>query len=455
MSKKTTTTAPAKQKPNGSVTARSEAQKKSRVDIFLLFTKRFFAQFGTAIASIAIVAYVFLQLMLNVGTLLETESATYASITERAELDAFLFRNEQVITAGADGTDCFLAEDGEKVRKGEDVAITYSAPEDVAVRNRINEIDARIEVLKQSSLSTGASTTNIALLDDEINKLVLSIIRQADLNNFDRILREKEELLILMNRRQAIIQSESYTAEIAALSQEREQLSGTLSGASFTTSSPASGYFYSTVDGYETFFTLDRLENLTAEEFETLGNTVPDKALIENSSGKIVIGSEWYIAVAIDKRTAESFRDGRSYPITFQYSNNTELNMKLERRIARSDKDVTVLVFSSRQLPSGFDFSRCQTVEIPHSTYEGIRIHNDALRMKDGQTGVYVVVGTKVVFKKAEVIYNYGSYSICTIPKNPAYPNRKDITYTSSERLSLHDLVVTDGEDIYDGMRLS
>ena len=87
-------------------------------------------------------------------------------------------------------------------------------------------------------------------------------------------------------------------------------------------------------------------------------------------------------------------------------------------------------------------------------TYEGIRVSNSAIRIKDGETGVYTVVGSKVVFKKTTVLYNYGSYSICAIPVNPAYPNRKDIAYSSGTELSLHDSVIIDGDDIYDGMRL-
>lgn len=455
MSEKKKAPVTAKNKNTSVATTKGIARSKSKTDVFLAYTKRFFTQFGTAILSVAIVSYIFLQLMLNVGAFIETESAVYASITDRTEVEAFLFRNEKTVPSGAEGTDCFLAIDGEKVRKGQDIAITYSHPEDVKIRERINEIDARLDILNRSSLSTGASTTNITLLDNQIDELVLSIVRQADLNNFDKVSREKQELLILMNRRQALINSESYTAEIAKLSKEREDLSNSLSGASYITQSPESGYFYATVDGYENAFTLERLEKLTGEEFETLSFTAPDESLINASSGKIVIGSTWYIALALDKRTAETYRDGRSYPITFQYSNNTELKMKLERRLTRTDKDMTVLIFSSKQLPAGFDYSRCQTVELAHSTYEGIRIHNDSLRMQEGKTGVFVVIGSKIVFKETEVLYSYGSYSVCALPKNPAYPDRKDLTYTSPSRLSLHDAVVTEGEGLYDGMRLN
>lgn len=128
--------------------------------------------------------------------------------------------------------------------------------------------------------------------------------------------------------------------------------------------------------------------------------------------------------------------------------------MTLDRRITRTDKNMTVLVFSTKLMPEGFDYSRCQTVELPVATHEGIRVSNSAIRIKDGETGVYTVVGSKIVFKKTEVLYNYGSYSICAIPVNPAYPERRDIAYSSKTQLSLHDSVVTDSGEIYDGMRL-
>ena len=128
--------------------------------------------------------------------------------------------------------------------------------------------------------------------------------------------------------------------------------------------------------------------------------------------------------------------------------------MKLDRRITRTDKDTTVLVFSTKLMPEGFDYSRCQTVELPTVTHEGLRVSNNAIRMQDGQIGVYVVVGSKVVFKKTTVLYNYGSYAVCAIPVNPAYPNRRDIAYSSGTELSLHDSVIVNGEDLYDGKRL-
>lgn len=460
-SEKQPASTPAKRQSTA-MTVKRRKKKRTAGDIAILYlgrlakaSKRFFAQFGTAVLAVAIVAYVFLQVMLNVGTILDTEHATYVDISDKQEIEAFLFRDEKTVSAVTNGTNCFLVEEGEKIRRGEEIAVTYSSENDVRIQNRIKEIDARINVLEQSSLSIGASTTNIALLDSQIDNLVLSIVRQADKNDFNKILRDKEELLILMNRRQAVVQAEDYSEELISLSEEKEQLNASLSGNRAITTSPDSGYFYSSVDGYEEQFTIDRLENLTAEDFDTLSDSIPDEALIENSAGKIVRSSTWYIALSVNKRTGEGFNVGGSYPITFQYSNNKELNMTLERKITRSDKDVTILIFSTMQIPSDFDFSRCQTVELPFTDHKGLRISTSALRIKDGEVGVYVVVGSKVVFKKTTVLYSYGSYTVCAIPKDPNYPSRVDIAFSSSTELSLHDAVVVGGKGIYDGMMIT
>ena len=85
----------------------------------------------------------------------------------------------------------------------------------------------------------------------------------------------------------------------------------------------------------------------------------------------------------------------------------------------------------------------------------GLRISASALRVVDGVTGVYVVQGSKVVFKTTEVLYSYGGYCVCAVPTDPNYPDETDIAYHSKTRLSLHDAVITEGSGLYDGMRLT
>lgn len=435
--------------------AEGSTEKKKKTGSLKRFAGRFFTQFGTAILAVAIVSYVFLQLMLNVGAMVEVENATYADVTDIAELTAFLFRDETTIPSAGSGTDCCLAGDGEKVRKGETVVVTYQDPANAETQKRISEIDKRIDVLEKSSLAAGEALTSISKLDDEIDELILALVRDVDDNALAKVLREQEELLILMNRRQAIVGSHSYASELAKLYSEKQMLQESLMGEYFTSAAPISGYFYSTVDGYENVFTLDALSSLTVDGFYKLSDSVPDGTLAEKSSGKIVIGSTWYVAVALDKRTASGYSVGKTREMTFQYSNNIRLTMTLERIITQTDADTSVLIFSTKTMPDGFDYSRCQTVELPTAEYEGIKIPSSSLRVNNGVTGVYTLSGSRVVFKEAVIIYEYGGYVICRIPTNPNYPSRHDVAYNSKVYLSLHDAVIVSGTDIYDGKVLT
>ena len=429
--------------------------KGSRLQKAKRFAKRFFAQFGTAIISVAVVSYVFLQLMLNVGALIDVENASYAKVKDAQELNAYIFRNEILIPSGGSGTDCYLVPDGEKVQINSPVVITYSDPSDAQAQAKINEIDKRITILEKSSLSSGEVTTSISKLDDEIDRLMLSMLKNVDRNSMSKVLREQEELLILMNRRQALVQSHSFSAELKKLYAEKEALKESQTGSFFTSTASESGYFYSSVDGYEDFFTKDALKNLTVDKFMELSESVPNKNIVESSSGKLVLGSEWYAAVGIGKREASYYDVGEICEITFQYSNNMKLKMELRKKITKTDSDTAVLVFSTKTMPESFDYSRRQTVELPVREYEGIKVPASSIRVNDGVTGVYTVLGSRVLFKKAEIIHEYGNYVICEIPKNPAYPNRHDVAYSSKEYLSLHDAVIVAGENIYDGKVLT
>ena len=58
-------------KAETAVATRRIKPQESKSDRFIKFAKRFFAQFGTAIMAVAVVAYVFLQLILNVSVSLD------------------------------------------------------------------------------------------------------------------------------------------------------------------------------------------------------------------------------------------------------------------------------------------------------------------------------------------------------------------------------------------------
>ena len=74
------------------------------------------------------------------------------------------------------------------------------------------------------------------------------------------------------------------------------------------------------------------------------------------------------------------------------------------------------------------------------TTYSGLKVSNDALRVVDGQEGVYVLVGQKIVFKPVEVIYSSDDFTLVSSSGS-----------TGSRVLKENDEVVVGGKDLFDG----
>ena len=79
-----------------------------------------FKQFGSAVVGLLIIAYIGLQLALNVGDFVEVENAMQAYAEAQTDVTAYIFRDEEPVYASAGGACAYLAADGEKVARGQD-----------------------------------------------------------------------------------------------------------------------------------------------------------------------------------------------------------------------------------------------------------------------------------------------------------------------------------------------
>ncbi len=417
---------------------------------------RFFGQFGLSLLLLALCAYLILQLALGVGDLLDVTHTTYDTVQDSVQLEAFLFRDETPLYSGGTGTNCYLVENGAHVAVGSTVAMTYTASGDASVQERISRIDRMIRILEQSNLSAGALTTDLPILDQQIEEMTVELLREVADDALDKALRGEEALWVQLNRRQAIAsagvsENGAYSGRINLLLQEKDDLQRSLHGASLTVTTASSGYFYNAVDGYEDRFTMQALDELTLDGFDRLTDEQPNQRILTNACGKLADTSRWCIAMRTDKRSASAYTDGKSYTVLFPYSGGTSISMRLERKILQTDRDDAVLVFGSQYLPEGFDFTRRQTVQLVRADYAGIRVDVDALRMLDGVLGCYVLDGTRVIFKKAEVLYRNEEFAICEVPYNSIRDSRDDKAFISEEYLSLYDTVILSGRDLYVG----
>lgn len=411
----------------------------------------FFKQFGSAIIGLLVIAYVGLQLALNVGDMVEVENVTYTSAELAYDVTAYIFRNETVVYPSASGVNCYMADEGEKVAKGQSLAMTYTESSSAAVQERINELNDKIELLEASRGQSASTSAELARLDASISDGILGLIGSLEANEPDAALRGDEQLLVLMNRRKSLTMTvDSFELKISQYKDEIAALESTL-GIGLSSDAPESGYFYQSADGYESSFTLEAMENLSPESFQSLISAPP--ADVSGALGRMSPSARWYIAFSIDKRTAAEITSGKAstdtYPFEFAYSGGIRLEFTHYKTVSRTDSDTAVMVFTTNELPDGFDFSRIQPVRLVSTVYTGLRVPVAALRMVDGKTGVYTLDGTVVHFKETTVLFEDEGIYICELPVVNSKPA------VLSDRLSLYDPIIVSGRDIYEGKILS
>lgn len=405
-------------------------------------------QFAVTVVAFLVIAYVVLQLSLNVGDIVTTQVAEYVEVSERFPTEAALFRDEKVVYNNSGGTVCYLVDDGEKVSAGQAVVDIYDTADDAGVQAQIKILKDKIDILTRSAAS--ASTTNLVFLDNGITSMITDTVRAAEQGVLSSTLRKRDEILVLMNRRMAVRNEvEGFEKQIIALNNEIARLESTIKGEKNTVDAERAANFVYNVDGYENIFTVDTLESLSVTSFEAMLQKEYDPDIIEKGVGKFYGDSKWYIVVEVTKRMSNDYILDSEYDVVFPHSLDTEVRMTLEKKITQTDTDVALLVLSSRTNYHDFSFLRYQPVELKHKTHKGLSVPKSAIRVKDGKEGVYILDGNVVRFKQVNILYEQAGNYVCELP------DKNNIDFVDDTKLSLYDIIIVEGNQIYEGRVLS
>jgi hypothetical protein len=129
--------------------------------------------------------------------------------------------------------------------------------------------------------------------------------------------------------------------------------------------------------------------------------------------------------------------------------------MTLERVLFDGEGEGYV-VFSSYDLILSSELSRAQDVKVNMGSTTGYRIPSDSLVENDGESGVYILVGTVVEFRRVSVILEGNGYMIVKTYEKDRAEGEANGTLDGEKYpyLYVNDLIITSGNDLYDGKLL-
>lgn len=407
------------------------------------FLKKYALRFAVTLAMLGIIVYTVAHAMgFAMGNVLTTPVRRITD-TQITSAEAYLFRNEEVITSTNTGLVDTLVENGTKVAKNVSVAKVWSTEESgealTSAQLHLTRINRAIRILEKAKLKAGTPLSEANKYRAEYTTLYREISAATEEGNLDRIPALEEKLLIALNRYVSLVgETDQTKTYLQSLMNEKQDLIGDATAIEVK-SETSSGLFYDSgyVDGYESIFTVDARETLTPETLHTLAESTP--TIPEGQTvGKLVYGYEWYLALELSPSVAMGFQTGKGYRFTFPENNDSTATLTLETKVTGTG---TVLaVFRCDSYPNDFLFYRKQTVEITVGESEGFYIPETALVTQNGVTGVYVFEESTVRFRQAEIIWRGEGYAIAALPGENSFTALKE-----------NDILIVSGDDLYEG----
>lgn len=410
------------------------------------YLKRVAITVGSVVVSIGLMAYVSYHLWRSFTTEVETITASKSTVTLTEPSTGYIMREETLLNISVSGNVVSTVADGEKVGADDVVAKIYDAGTQATV-DHIRELEADVALLTES-LSDGTLTLyDTSAIDVQILSLMRQINDASEKNQYMIADSLKSELKRKLIKRSLMTSSKAQVENmISDLRSEISELTRSLGALRGTVYSPSAGYYYSKADGYEKIFTASSVESMTYESFNAMISSSPDISSA-SSAGKIVTDHVWYMGCVYDSSLVSSLKEGDKCTVSFTYNSDTPLEMIVKKLIKSPDNTKTIVIFSSDRLPTGFDFSRSQPVEIIKEEFTCFKIPVSALRIVDGIRGVYVLDGSRVYFKAVSVIAQYDdSYLLEISPDGPV---------KNYDWLALNDSIIVKGTGLYHGRTLS
>lgn len=176
--------------------------------------------------------------------------------------------------------------------------------------------------------------------------------------------------------------------------------------------SPISGVYSLTIDGYEDYFTFDRMEKIKKEKVESLSfksTNLERSSVIKGEPIYKVSGDDnWYILCWVDEKNVKNYSEGKSVTLKLP-DGDVEADVY---KIKKEENEYRV-IFHLDVYYEKFSESRAEDMTIIVSDNLGLLVNNSCIVEKNGNEGVYVKnKNGKYVFKRVKVIATDGEKSV-------------------------------------------
>lgn len=317
--------------------------------------------------------------------------------------------------------------EGEKVGKGQQVALVYQNTTAQANQSHIEELEMDIRLLEETIAQSGG-LESAAQLDEEILQAVVDLRSSYALGDCtqlrSQVMGVKSSVLKRGYTYGEGLTSADLTARLRQLKTELAVLTQQSARATTRVTAPVPGVFSSLVDGYEFRLTPESVYQLTPASLqELIDNPAGEDS---GSVGKLLTSDTWYFAANLPQESAARLEEGDTATLRFSGELNRDVNMNVDR-IGPTEGGKTLVVFSSNRYLTLTTLLRHQTVELIFESWSGLRIPKEALHLEavplpgDSSSSsaetvnklvVYALINGRSEMREVEIIHEGADYYV-------------------------------------------
>ena len=371
---------------------------------------------------------------------LKTQTAEVATVYDTVETRALIIRDEKTVQSKS-GVAVATVSDGEKVKKGGNIAMLFSSAENAQNYSNYLELEKeRQHYIDLINVSVG-SVTDIETLEGNILSSVNGFIRSAARGEVSAAEDCGSTLSDYLTKREMLINENIDFTEVL------KEINGKISGIDVNSCKPSdyikadeSGYYSKYTDGCEGQFGYSEVKDLDVNTF----NGYLEKALSVKGSvkggGKIIGSFVWYLCCVVNSQDLEGLENGDSVEVYIKSLDKT-IKCKIEKGAGTSAaSENTLLVLSCNEMSSELSALRLEDIEIRVKSYTGVKVSPSAVHELDGKKGVYALVSNIAKWRRADILYTGEDYVI--------------LSYGDSEisgGIKPYDEIIIRGKDVHNG----
>lgn len=345
------------------------------------------------------------------------------TVDDSLEATGFLVREERVLASPGRIVD-LLPEEGEKVSRGETVALLYQNDSGLARKEELQSLTMEKEQL-QYALERTQSGGDSSQLSQQVIDAIVALRSSVSTGDLTRL--EDETLLLksLVYKRDFTFNGGEEDGDAAAAIQSSiDAVDAQAAQDTSRLTASQAGVFSGQTDGYESLLTPGLLETITPGQLSQLDRQRPQPDA--GAVGKLVTDATWYFVCAMGEEEAGRLIEGRTVTVRFSRDWSGEVDMKVERVGETPENGRVAVVLSSDRYLSETTLLRKQTVELVFDSQTGIRVPTQSVRVEERTvtdpeteeekqelvTGVYVLVGQQAEFKPVTILAQLEDFAL-------------------------------------------